>query len=368
MTSHVNRVMWIALPALLVSAAVTPVMACSCIGESSPCWEIGVGNAAFTGKVLSVSPAFLNRYSRSSRSDVGRIIEFYGQLKSGTVGLNLPALKETFRSLVANPDEKITRRLSDANSPQKLLKLFDDVIDGGSRVTFEVKTVFAVGGDDDAGKNNDKNDKVKNADVKDDAKPSKAKLGKAKADDDDDKKKDDGDALAEGKSFTVWTPFGDCGIDFQIGETYLVYTSMDEDTNLVETDICMGTRRFADAGADLPYLYFHKNDPKASAHLGGFVTSDPAVYSAPFETDNIASPVAGILIELKSDSTVRYTTSGPDGRFVFEGLSNDTYTLSGYSTEYPDPRYVVAGPSTMKLSTEQCNVALLLARPASAKH
>jgi hypothetical protein len=96
-TLHANRVIQLALTALLLSAAVKPAMACSCKGESSPCWEIGVGNAAFTGKVISVSPAFLNRYNRSSRSDVDRIIEFYNQLKSGAAGGNLPALKETLR-------------------------------------------------------------------------------------------------------------------------------------------------------------------------------------------------------------------------------------------------------------------------------
>jgi len=32
----------------------------------------------------------------------------------------------------------------------------------------------------------------------------------------------------ESAFFDVWTSFDDCGYDFQIGETYLVYANLDE--------------------------------------------------------------------------------------------------------------------------------------------
>jgi hypothetical protein len=67
------------------------------------------------------------------------------------------------------------------------------------------------------------------------------------------------------------------------------------------------------------------------------VTSDSAVKASPPASDTIPSPAGGILIELKSDDVVRYATSGRDGRFVFDGLADDSYKLTGYATEYPNP-------------------------------
>ena len=166
-----------------------------------------------------------------------------------------------------------------------------------------------------------------------------------------------------GKLFSLWTPSFDCGVEFQTGETYLVYASMDEDADMVETDTCMGTRRLSDAGADLPYLSFLQIDPKESGHLDGFVTSDSAVKANPPESDTIPAPGAGILIELKSDDAVRYTTSGRDGRFVFDGPADDSYKLTGYTTEYPDPQHAVAGPDELKIKPKACSRHVLLARP-----
>jgi len=313
-----------------------PVMACNCTGGHSPCGEVVLGSAAFTGRAISVSPAFLNRFNRSNRSDAGRVAQFYDQLGSGVAAQNLQELKERFRAFVPDLPADLSQRLDQVDSPQQLLKLFDTVLNHGSNVTFEVKTVFTAAGRDD---DDDKN---------------------AKAKDDDD---DDRGNLAAGKLFSVWTPFGDCGIEFQTGETYLVYASMDEDTDSVETDICMGTRRLSDAGADLPYLSFYKIDPKESGHLDGFVTSDPAVQANPTQSDTIPLPVAGILIELKSDEAARYATSGRDGRFVFDGLAEDSYQLSGFASDYPDPGRIVAGPVELKIKAKTCARRVLLVRP-----
>jgi hypothetical protein len=304
-----------------------PAMACSCTGARSPCYEVATGSAVFTGRVISVSPAFLNRLNRSSRADSDRVGQFYDQLLSGVPPQNLQVLKETFLQLVPGLSPESIRRLREAKSRQELVKVFDSVLNHGSYVTLEIKTVFTKGGDDD---------------------------------DDDD---DDAGALAAGKLFSVWTPSFDCGVEFQTGETYLVYASMDEDTDTVETDICMGTRRLSDAGADLPYLSFLQTDKKESGHLDGFVTSDPAVKANPPESDTIPSPAAGILMELKSDDTIRYTTSGREGRFVFDGLADDSYKLTGYATDYPDPLHVVAGPDELKIKPKVCSRHVLLARP-----
>jgi hypothetical protein len=253
-------------------------------------------------------------------------------------------------SLILFPWQVMACSCTGALSPcYEVAKVFDSVLDHGSYVTLEVKTVFTKGGDDDD----------KNGGDKDDDRASDARKGKPKDDDD----KDGDEALAAGKLFSVWTPSFDCGVEFQTGETYLVYASMDEDSATVETDICMGTRRLSDAGADLPYLSFVQIDPKKSGHLDGFVTSDFAARARPAESDTIASPVGRVLIELKSGDMVRYATSGRDGRFVFDGLADDSYKLTGYTTEYPDPQHLVAGPDELKIKVKGCSRYVLLTRP-----
>ncbi len=359
-----------------------PVMACNCSGALSPCYEVAGGSAVFTGKVISVSPAFLNRLNRSSRADAGRVGQFYDQLASGVPAQNLQGMKETFLALVPGLPPDSVRRVREAKSREALSKLFDSVLKQGSYVTLEVKTVFTKGRDDDddnnkngnvkdddrgkdvkngkARSNDDRGTSTKNAKVKDSDKQGKnAKSVKAKDDGDD----DDAGALAAGKLFSVWTPSFDCGVEFQAGETYLVYASMDEDADTVETDLCMGTRRLSDAGADLPYLSFVQIDPKKSGHLDGFVTSDSAVKASPPESDRIPSPVAGVLIELTFDDEVRYATSNQEGRFVFDGLADDSYKLAGYRSEYPDPTQLVAGPDELKIKPKACSRHVLLARP-----
>ncbi len=359
-------------------------MACNCSAALSPCYEAGAGSAVFTGRVVSVSPAFLNRLNRSSRADADRIRQFNDQLAAGVPAQNLPEMKERFLSLVPGLPPDSVRRVREAKSGQALLKLFDSVLNQGSYVTLEVKTVFTKGGDEDDKNGGDKDDdrgkdakkgksrddgdrgkSIKNTRVKDaDDKGKNAKNAKgATAKDDDGNDDDNDDALAAGKLFSVWTPSFDCGVEFQTGETYLVYASMDEDADTVETDICMGTRRLSDAGADLPYLSFLQIDAKRSGHLDGFVTSDSAVRASPPEGNTIPSPVAGILIELRSDEAVRYATSGRDGRFVFDGLATDSYKLTGYTAEYPDPQTLVAGPDELKIKPKGCSRYVLLARP-----
>src|ERR1039458_5933879 len=96
-------------------------------------------------------------------------------------------------------------------SPDHLAELFYWILDHGKRVRLRVKTVFR-------------------GDLSDD-------------DDDDD------DTPA--KTVEVWTAFGDCGINFQAGETYLVYADDDEESNIMTTGACTRTRRLSDAGDDL---------------------------------------------------------------------------------------------------------------------
>ena len=73
-------------------------------------------------------------------------------------------MKETFLGLVPGLAPDSFRRIQEAKSRQELLKIFDSIIDHGSYVTLEVKTVFTKGGDDDddkSGKPKDDDDRGK---------------------------------------------------------------------------------------------------------------------------------------------------------------------------------------------------------------
>ena len=125
------------------------------------------------------------------------------------------------------------KRFASATSPAELADLFYWILDHGKRVRLRVRTVF------------------------------RGELG----DDDDD---DD----APPKAVEIWTAFGDCGINFQVAETYLVYADDDEESNIITTGACTRTRRLTDAGDDLAYLYFYKNFAENAGRLEGFVTGD----------------------------------------------------------------------------------------------
>lgn len=383
-----RRFVWLSLAGLFPVCA----LACSCMGGGhSACGEVTGGTAVFTARVLSVSPPFLNRLNPANRTEADRVNQFYEQLDSTVPGQSLQSLKNAFRELLPglSPDQNL--RLSEANSRQALLRLFELVFDRGSYVTLEVKTVFSAGHDDDddakapatpADKATPAGNKKGGKDDDHDGKPGtkNVKAGKAKANDEDDDSKaggrdakaktvkakdDDDDRIVAGKITAVWTPNFDCGVEFQVGETYLVYASMDEDSDMAETDTCMGTRRLSDAGADLPYLSFVKTNPEESTHLDGFVTTDRAASANPPEGDRIPEPLAGALVELKSEDALRYATSNNEGRFVFDGLAGGSYRIAAYASETPSPNRVMATPRELTIAPKTCARYVVLAQPTA---
>jgi hypothetical protein len=155
----------------------------------------------------------------------------------------------------------------------------------------------------------------------------------------------------------VWTPFGDCGYDFQTGETYLVYADDDEESGAVSTDSCSGTKRLSDAGADLAYLYFFENNGDDSARLDGFATSNELHQMDAAQTQ---APVAGILVELKSEHGSRFTETGVNGKFVFDGLEAGEYSVAAYGPGYPKTSTLLAGPQHVHIDAKGCAAATLL--------
>jgi hypothetical protein len=237
------------------------------------------------------------------------------------------------------------------------------------RVRFRVKTVFKHEDDDDSPKDTA-------ATAKDD-KDNKDNKDKRATDDGDDRKKvpgkndsaktaaadKDKDEKGDEDFFEVETAFGECGYNFQEGETYLVYADSDEDSNVLSTSSCSRTRRLSDAGEDLTYLFVFKDRPEESTRLEGFTTTDE-YYQLGFDQmhdpETTKAPVVGVVVELQSDGLIRYAESDANGRFVFDGLRAGDYTVSAFAAGYPAKTKLLAGPQRFHIEQKSCARQVLL--------
>jgi hypothetical protein len=202
------------------------------------------------------------------------------------------------------------RRLAAAKTSDDIARLFYSIIAQGRRVRFKVKTTFR------------------------------------------------GEAPEE-----VWTDSGDCGYDFQVGETYLVYADEDEETDRINTSVCYRNRRLSDAGDDLAYLFFYKNGGDESARIEGFVTSDEFYQrdlDKAHDPEKVKLPAAGVILELNSGQGRRYAESDRDGRFVFDGLAGGEYSVSVFDAGYPEVVKLLAGPARFQVEKKGCASRILL--------
>jgi hypothetical protein len=206
--------------------------------------------------------------------------------------------------------EYYKRRLAAAKTNDDMARLFYSIIAQGRRVRFKVKTTFR------------------------------------------------GEAPDE-----VWTDSGDCGYDFQVGETYLVYADEDEETDRINTSVCYRNRRLSDARDDLAYLFFYQNGGDESARLEGFVTSDE-FYQRDLDTahdpEKVKLPAPGVILELNSGHGRRYAESDRDGRFVFDGLAGGEYSVSVFEAGYPEVVKLLAGPARVQVEKKGCASQILL--------
>ena len=212
------------------------------------------------------------------------------------------------------------RRLAAAKTSDDIARLFYSIVAQGRRVRFKVKTTFRG-----------------------------------------EKEKDDS---GDEESLEVWTDSGDCGYDFQVGETYLVYADEDEETDRINTSVCYRNRRLSDAGDDLAYLYFFQNGGDESARLEGFVTSDEFYQrdlDKAHDPEKVKLPAPGVILELDSGQGRRYTESDRDGRFVFDGLAGGEYSVSVFDAGYPELVKLLAGPARVQVEKKGCASQILLA-------
>ena len=308
----------------LVSLA-SPVLACQCISSLQPCNQTAASDVVFIGTVESMEPMFLSRWNPSNQASMQSLNEAYIEARRSPSDQAIERLKNAYRK--AFPDMPADRqsRLQTAKTAAGVASLFYSGLGQGMHVRFQVKTLFKrEDDDDDAAKKN--------------SQPSEDVI-------------------------EVWTPFGDCGYDFQSGETYLVYANNDEGSaNSRSTDICTRTRRLSEAGEDLTYLFFYKDRP-GSVRLEGFATTDE-LYRLSFDRlhdpQTTKSPVPGVVIELQSAHLTRFTETDRNGRFVFDGLPDGDYKLSAYAAGYPVDPSLLAGPQAFHVQPKSCSLQVLL--------
>ena len=342
---------WLVLPVL----ALRPAAACGCKAAPPVCDAVSFSDTIFIGTVISVSPAFLDDWSLARRPSLAELNRANDKYLNDHSAASLAALKEVFRKTFPDLAEDQRADLDKASSQKDLVGLFSAVLGHGKQVRFRVRTIYRHGDDDDdkqpavippgiqANKKGDDDDQPKHRFV--------GPIAPAGKPDDDDTKD---------QTWGVWTPFGDCGYDFQVGETYLVYADNDEDTNILSTDTCSRTRRLSDAGSDLAYLYFYKEQKDAAGHVEGFTTLDTLYQVKAHDADTIEQPVPGVTVELKSAAGSRYTAASAAGKFWFDGLAAGDYQLSAYAPGFPDTIKLLSGPKRFRMDARGCSTQILL--------
>jgi hypothetical protein len=355
-----------------------PALACKCDATFSACHEMGASDLVFIGTVESIQPIFLSRWNLTARPSVRSLNDAYSDAQQHPSAATLSHLKDEYLKVFPGLAADDKRKLAAANTTQAVGSLFYSTMDQGMRVRLKVNTLFKHEDDDDdapqkATKNDNNSPKTaaarnqkakKDDDDDDDAKKRKKDANKNVTKDSSIKtaKQDDHDKKDE-DSFEIWTAFGDCGIDFQAGETYLVYANSDEGTDYFFTSSCTRTRRLSDSGEDLSYLFFYKNLPEESARLEGFVTSNER-YKLDFDPlhnpSSIQAPVPGVVVELQSDRLTRYAEADRDGRFVFDGLHKGSYNVSAFAQGYPQDARLLVGPEPLQIDEKGCATQMLL--------
>jgi hypothetical protein len=294
------------LPLWFPSVAV----ACQCAAPFPVCQKVAASDVVFIGTVESIVPRFLDYWNPAQKQSLTLLNAETERARADKSTASLAAAKSAYAAIFPDLPEDSKKLLEGAKSREDLVKAFYRILGAGRRVRFKVKEAYR--GDED-----------------------------------------------EDETLDVWTPFGDCGVDFQAGETYLVYADDDEESNVVSTDTCSGTRRLSDAGDDLAYLYFFGNEEnrKDAARLDGFATTNQFHQLDPAHTQG---GVAGAVVELKSASGSRFTESGAGGKFVFDGLAGGEYTIAAYAAGYPKIVQQLAAPQRVHIESKGCAAATLL--------
>jgi hypothetical protein len=301
-----------------------PAIACKCEAAYPVCDEVMHSDRVFTGTVLSVTPALLDPWSRIGPDGARLPAAEIAVLQKDPSPEALAKLKSIYLDLLRDVSEESRKRISDAATQMGLDQAFTAITSHGRLVRFRLDQTW-----------------------------------KAESDSDDDQKRDDDNKKKE-EFIEVWTGLGDCGVPFQKGETWLVYADNDEESGTVETSLCTRTRRLTEAGSDLAYLFHYKDSPETSSRIEGFVSTDVADAFIGWSAGALRAPVGGATVLLSGEDLNIYTTSGPDGRYIFDGLPEGKYQLSVFAKGFPEVFRVVSGPRAVKMEEKSCGREIMI--------
>lgn len=283
-------------------------LACKCAAPFPVCQRVALSDIVFVGTVESIAPHFLDYWNPTQQQSLTVLNAETARAQADRSAASLAAAKSAYVAIFPDLPDDSKNLLEGAKSREDLVKAFYRILGNGRRVRFRIKEAYR--GEED-----------------------------------------------EDETLDVWTPFGDCGVDFQTGETYLVYADDDEESAVVSTDTCSGTKRLSDAGSDLAYLYFFENNGDDSARLDGFATTNQFHQ---LDAAHVEAPVAGVIIELKSPSGSRFTETAADGKFVFDGLPSGEYTVAAYAAGYPKNVQQLAAPQRVRIEAKGCAAATVM--------
>ena len=307
--------------------AATAAAACKCESTLSACREAASSNIIFAGTVESVAPTFLDTWNESQKASLELLNREYERSGGDHSPAAFARLRAAYLSVFPDLPSEHKRRLERAQTSEQLSQLFYWILDHGKRIRFKVGTVYRHDdGDDDAG----------------------GESGEAPA------------------TMEIWTPFGECGIQFQAGETYLVYADTDEESDIISTTACHRTRRLSEAGDDLAFLYFRKNQRKQAARLEVFVTGDVAALTSrdrDHYSDRTTAPVAGAVVQIDDSARKLRAITSEYGLARFDGLTPGDYQVTVFASGYPQQKRVLVEPTKIKLEERGCGAEVLFAAP-----
>jgi hypothetical protein len=304
--------------------AASAAAACKCESTLSACREASSSNVIFIGAVESIAPAFLDTWNESQKASLELLNREYDRNGGDRSPAAFARLRDAYLAVFPDLPPEHKRRLERATTGDQLNQLFYWILDHGKRVRFRVRTVYRL---DDG--------------------------------DEDDDAGEDTPATLE-----IWTPFGECGVNFQAGETYLVYADTDEESDIVSTTACHRTRRLSEAGDDLAFLYFRQNQRKQSARLEILVTGGLQALTGRTRdhySDRIPEPVTGAIVQIEDGERRIRAATNEYGLARFDGLTPADYQVTVFAPGYPQQKRVLVEPAKIKLDPKGCGIEILLA-------
>jgi hypothetical protein len=116
---------------------------------------------------------------------------------------------------------------------------------------------------------------------------------------------------------------GDCGFEFKLGESYLIYASRSKADTRLHTSICTRTRALADAADDLAFI-----DSLPTADTGSLIFGQVVKRNYFWkEGEKYFKPVPDAELTIEGEGVQRELKADEHGEFRVKGLAPGTYKV-----------------------------------------